>query len=317
MSDTRNLKKRNRIWWFVKQKAGQTIERSLDTEDLGVAQTRRDRLTQELIETDGLKWGERRKRTFAAVAELFAQKHFERIRPSSAQRYFASLKQLIPHFGAIQIDEIRSSHLAAFEDKRRAEGVVGASIRRDLACMSVMYSYAESWEWVARNPVKPYLFLRKRAGLKDSEPRERFLSHAEEDVIIARIAPKARDALIFAVDTGLRKNEQFSQLWPDVDLRARELLVRKEVAKNGKERTVPILKRTHQLLARMWDERDVRCPYVFATGQGKRYSLARPCRRPANVPASSSTSNGTTCAARAAVGCCRTGASASRSCRNG
>ena len=32
--DTRNLKKRNRIWWFVKQKAGKTIERSLDTEDL-------------------------------------------------------------------------------------------------------------------------------------------------------------------------------------------------------------------------------------------------------------------------------------------
>ena len=207
---------------------------------------------------------------------MFAKKHFERIRPSSAQRYFASLKQLIPHFGAIQIDEIRSSHLAAFEDKRRAEGIAGASIRRDLACMSVMYSYAESWEWVARNPVKPYLFLRKRAGLKDSPPRERFLSHPEEEMIIVRIAPKARDALIFAIDTGLRKNEQFSLPWVDVDLRARELLVRGQVAKNGKDRTVPLLPRTHQLLTRMWDERQLRCPYVFATAGGKRYSPGSP-----------------------------------------
>ena len=55
--DTRNLKKRNRIWWFVKQKAGKTIERSLDTEDLGVAQARRNRLAQELGESDGLNMG--------------------------------------------------------------------------------------------------------------------------------------------------------------------------------------------------------------------------------------------------------------------
>ena len=194
--------------------------------------------------------------------------------------------------------------------------------RRDLACMSVMYSYAESWEWVARNPVKPYLFLRKRAGLKDSPPRERFLSHPEEEMIIVRIAPKARDALIFAIDTGLRKNEQFSLPWVDVDLRARELLVRGQVAKNGKDRTVPLLPRTHQLLTRMWDERQLRCPTSSPQpGESATRRAARRCGRryrvPASAPASPSTSNGTTCGARAVAGCCRIAASAWRSCRSG
>ena len=208
------------------------------------------------------------------MAEVFAEKHFGRIKPSSARRYFVSLKQLVPHFGAMQIDEIRSVHLTSFEDKRRHDGVALSSIRRDLACMSVMFSYAESWDWVARNPVKPYLFEASRLGLKESDGRERYLSHPEEALILDRIAQKAGVAVTFAIDTGLRKNEQFSLPWVDVDLRARELLVRKDWAKSKRDRTVPILDRTHRLLTHMWANRTG--PYVFTTVQGRRYSLGSP-----------------------------------------
>jgi integrase/recombinase XerD len=275
MPDTRNLKKRGNIWWFVKQRNGETVEQSLATEDIGVAQTRRDRLVQKLKENDGLKWGERRKRTFAAVAEIFSKKHFPVIRPNSARRYVVSLNQLVPHFGRMQIDEIRSADLVKFQEKRRGDGVTNSSIRRDLACMSVLYSYAESWEWVTRNPVKPFLFEASRLGLKENDARERHLDHPEEELILERIAPKAAAAVVFAIDTGLRKNEQFSLPWVDVDLRARELLVRKEWAKSKKDRTVPLLDRTHRLLTQMWANRTT-CPYVFATAHGRRYSLGSP-----------------------------------------
>jgi integrase/recombinase XerD len=274
MSDTRNLKKRGNIWWFVKQKNNQTIEQSLATADLGVAKARRDRIAQDLRENDGLKWGERRKRTFEAVAEWFSKKHFPVVRPTSARRYVTSLNQLVPHFGNMQIDEIRSAHLTAFQEKRLAAGVTNSSIRRDLACMSVLYSYAEAREWVTRNPVKPFLFEASRLGLKENDARERFLKRPEEDLILDHIAPKAGIAATFAIDTGLRKNEQFSLPWVDVDLRARELLVRKEWAKSKRDRTVPILDRTHRLLTQMWANRT--SPYVFATAQGRRYSLGSP-----------------------------------------
>jgi integrase len=275
MADTRNLKKRDKIWWFVKQKNNQTIEQSLATEDLRVAQARRDRILQDLKENDGLKWGERRKRKFAAVAEWFSKKHFPVIRPTSARRYVTSLNQLVPHFGNMQIDEIRSAHLVAFKEKRLADGVTSSSIRRDLACMSVLYSYAEAEEWVTRNPVKPFLFKASKLGLKENDARERYLNHAEEALILEHIAPKAGAAVIFAIDTGLRKNEQFSLPWVDIDLRAREILVRKELAKSKRARTLPILDRTHQLLSRMWANRTA-SPYVFATGQDRRYSMGSP-----------------------------------------
>jgi len=181
---------------------------------------------------------------------------------------------ILTNFGTMQIDEIRSAHLTTFQEKRAADGVSNSSIRRDFACMSVLYSYAEAREWVTRNPVKPFLFEARRLGLKENDARERYLKHAEETAILERIAHKAGIAVTFAIDTGLRKNEQFSLPWVDVDLRARELLERKERAKSKRDRTVPILERTHRQLTQMWANRTG--PYVFSTAQGQRYSLGSP-----------------------------------------
>lgn len=272
MPDTRNLKKRGRIWWFVKQKGGETIEESLHTEDIGVAQTRRNRLLEELGASEAIRWGERKKWTLNAAAEKFAAEHFPNIKPAAARRYVVSMSHLLNHFGETRLDDVKSASLVSFELKRKADGVSSSTIRRDLACLSAIFSTAEYWEWVTYNPVKP--FLRGRAGLREGDPHERFLTHEEEAAILDVIAFKAGQAVTFAIDTGLRKEEQFSILWTDIDLRAKELTVRKEVSKSSRSRTVPLLERTWRMLREM--PRHLHCPYVFYTQDGERYSPGSP-----------------------------------------
>ena len=53
----------------------------------------------------------------------------------------------------------------------------------------------------------------------------------------------AKAAFVFAIDTGLRAEEQMGLLWQWVDLVKGEVYVPEELAKREKSRTVPLLPR--------------------------------------------------------------------------
>jgi integrase len=283
----KNLRRRGSVWYYRFFKDGREIEGSLETESLTVAKERLESVRRELT---GRKFGEQPRRTFEDAARRFAAEHFKTLKPSSRRRYVTSLLQLEQHLAGMALQSIGSSVLGDYEQARLKEGLIPSTIRRDLACLSSVYSRAEEWEWVTSNPVKPFLRKRSKAGLKESKPRTRNLSLEEEAGVLATAPPRARIAIIFAIDTGLRKEEQFSLEWPDVDLEAAEIRVRAEVAKSGEERSVPILPRTMALLKSM--TRGVGRVPVFVTGEGKRYSpqsptmyeaLQKACRR-AGIP---------------------------------
>lgn len=138
------------------------------------------------------------------------------------------------HFSGVYLDEIGSALLGDFERARLAHGVTPTTVRRDLACLSSLFSRAEEWEWTSSNPVKPYKRGRLRAGLKEGAARTRYLSTHEEAACLLAAPPGARDAISFAIDTGLRKEEQFSLLLTDIDLAGERIRVRAEVAKSGR-----------------------------------------------------------------------------------
>jgi integrase len=273
MSD-RNLRKRGRIYWYRIRRAGKTHEGSLQTENKGLA---RERLAEKLRELKAAGWGDAPKRTFKQAAERFAAEHFKAIKPSTAQRYYVSIGHLLDHFEKTRLADIGSSQLYAFEQKRRKQGAAAPTIRRDLACLSSIWSACETWEWTGErpNPIKPYMRGRARSGgLREAPARQRYLSHDEEKEILAEAAQKAKVAIAFAIETGLRKEEQFSLRRTDVDLKQRELTIRAEVAKSGKRRSVPLFERAVELLKAMPARLD--SPYVFTPQGGKRYSATSP-----------------------------------------
>jgi integrase len=206
----------------------------------------------------------------AEAIERFSEKHFKKLRRSSADRYAISIGHLIDYMSSVRLDEIGSAMLAEFAEARLEEASA-PTVRRDLACLSSIFSRAEEWEWVTYNPVKPFL---RGHGLKESEPRTRWLTHEEEDDIIPAAPRKAARAIIFAIDTGLRRNEQFSLLRTEVNLRAQLITVRAEIAKSGKRRQVPVLPRTLAMLKEMFAASV--SPYVFSTEKGEPYSKSSP-----------------------------------------
>jgi len=268
----KNIRLRGSTYWYRITKGGIAFEGSLETGNLAVA---RDRLEARRRELTATRFGEKPRRTFDDAARRFAAEHFKTLRPNSRKRYAVSLIALSKHLHMIPLDEIGSALLGDFERARLAEGVTTTTVRRDLACLSSLFSRAEEWEWIDRNPVKPFKRGRAKAGLKEGAARTRYLSADEEAAIIAAAPPRARDAIAFAIDTGLRKEEQFSLLISDVDLAANQVTIRAEVAKSGRQRHVPMHDRAREIAIRLAGDRIGNLP-LFVTLAGNRYSPQSP-----------------------------------------
>ncbi len=136
----RNLRKRGSVWWYCITKAGTTHEGSLETDSLAIAKDRLERIKRELTAS---KFGEKPRRTFDDASLRFAREHYKTLKPKSRKRYGVSLQALADHFEGVYLDEIGSAKLGDFERARLAQGVSTTTVRRDLACLSSLFSRAE------------------------------------------------------------------------------------------------------------------------------------------------------------------------------
>lgn len=256
---------RGKQWWARAQRNGRDRRVPLKTTSKTVAERR---YRQWLDDLDAIAWGDKPRRLFNEAATRFVDEHCKQLRPSSAKRYGVSLDWLADEFAGKYLDQIGSAALMEFERKRRDMGASPPTIRRDLACLSSIFGCCIEWEWCDANPVPPYMRRRKKRGLREAPPGTRYLSHNEEDKLLAAAALRLRELIIVAIDTGLRREEQLSLTWDRVDLAANEILLTGDT-KSGKPRRVPILPRSAQILVQL--PRHIRSPYVFHHRDGQRY----------------------------------------------
>lgn len=253
------LYRRGRVYWARAQRQGREYRRSLKTADRAVAEKR---LRTWLDELEAVAWGEKPRRSFDEAADRFIREHLTVLKPRAAERYGTSLKHLALHFGGRGLHQITSAELSGFETKRRTDGVRAGTIRRDLACLSSMLTSAIDWEWIedAGNPVPSYLRRRAKRGLKEATPRKTYLTEAEEVALLDKATGRAREAIMLAIDTGLRREELFSLTWPQVDL-VRGVITTTTMTKSGRIRKVPCPPRSARFLAQ--HPRYLDSPYVF------------------------------------------------------
>ncbi|WP_370642357.1 tyrosine-type recombinase/integrase [Afifella sp. H1R] len=259
--------RRGKIWWGRATRAGKEHRKSLGTQDRRVAETR---LRNWLNQLDKLKWGEKPARRWEDVWPHFLEQHAPTIKRSSLTRYGVSLKNLSRVLDGKTIQDVGTALLSDFVAMRRGDGVTSASIRRDLTCLSLIIAYCEEWEWVeaGSNPVPTFMRRMRRRGLKESPPRTRYLSPAEEEALLAHMSEPCRTAAILSIDTGLRDQEIFDLKWYQIDFDAG--LVRTTTkTKSGKARVIPLLPRSAQILAQR--PRHFQSPYVICHADGTRY----------------------------------------------
>ncbi len=66
---------------------------------------------------------------------------------------------------------------------------------------------------------------------------------------VPRFLDYLQPMFVISVESGIRRGEAFSLTWSDVDLKARKLTVRGEVAKSSQSRVVPLTTRAHAILS--------------------------------------------------------------------
>ncbi len=253
------LYRRGRVYWARAQRQNREHRRNLKTANRAIAE---QRLRAWLDELDAIAWGDKPRRSYAEAEEKFIREHLTTIKPRAADRYATSLKHLSGHFGGKMLNQITSGELSAFETKRRTQGVRAGTIRRDLACLSSVLTSCEDWEWIpdGGNIVPAYMRRRAKRGLREAPARTRYLTVAEEGLLLPAATLEARQTMTVSIDTGLRREEFFSLQWSQVDL-ARRLITTTTRTKSGRPRKVPLPERSAQILAQL--PRYLDCPYVF------------------------------------------------------
>lgn len=265
-----SIYRRGRVYWARAQRGGREFRESLKTSNRRLADKR---YRQWIDRLEAISWGDRPRYTFEEAVKRFIGEHLPTLKPSSARRYGISLKWLADKFEAVYLDQITRDKLAEFETWRRSAGTAAPTVRRDLACLSSLLASCEEWNWIedGKNLVPGFLRRRARRGLRESPPRTRYMTGAEEAKLLSAATPAVRNAIAVAVDTGLRREELFSLTWPQVDFR-RGVIATTKRTKSGRARTVPLPDRAAQILARLKEPSRgvITSLYVFRHEDGSR-----------------------------------------------
>ena len=228
---------------------------------------------------DAEVWGDKPRKTYGEGMRSFVLEHLPRLKSSTQARYRISARLLDPHFSGKYLDEITSARLAEFESERRRKGASAPTIRRDLLCLSSMFTHCEvDKEWCTINPVSSFLRRERRRGqLKENPPRTRYLSLGEEADLLAAAEPDMAAQMAMAIDTGLRKGELWALTWGQIRGGYREVHIPAGQFKSDRERVVPLLPRSAGFLAQLPRHlrRGGEPDWVFCKINGERYGERR------------------------------------------
>ena len=256
-----NLYRRGSVWWVRFQSDGRHIRRSAHTEKKSEAQAFLLRLMEEHAAEAR---DERPRYTYAeAVERFFAEAS---IKPRTKATYQSNDRACRPTLGSLRLADINRRALADHISARKQAGVTDATIRRDLAFLSSLFSMAMRWEWVDTNPVTA---VGKRS-LKESRPRTRFLTRAEFDALKYAAPDFLKPMLVLAVETGMRREELLSVTVRSIDLQRREIHLDK--TKTNAPRRVPLVDTAVVTVESLLNAPDrPSSPYLFCKADGSRY----------------------------------------------
>lgn len=145
---------------------------------------------------------------------------------------------LVPYFGRFNLRDISPQHIEDFRTERLQKDRHGKKIKpittnRDLALLKGVFSKAIDYGYASTNPVK-----RVKMIPESDCARERILTPAEEQTLLAKSAQHFRPFLVVALNTGMRRGEILNLKWPQIDFEKRVVYVIK--TKSSRNRIVPM-----------------------------------------------------------------------------
>lgn len=167
--------------------------------------------------------------------EDFSKKYLEHSKVNKAQKSYilntGNIKAMMPYFKGKYLVEITPQEIERFKAERSAK-VKPATVNRDIACLKNMLNKAIQWGYLQLNAMKGVSLLKEPPG------RLRFLSEDEISVLLRELSPGARNIVLVAMYTGMRKSEILNLNWSNVDLNNKMIIIEK--TKTNERRIIPI-----------------------------------------------------------------------------
>jgi site-specific recombinase XerD len=180
----------------------------------------------------------------AADALVYSQEH-----KASYPGDRSTVGKLLPTFGKIPLDNITPQTIKAYLDKR--DDLTKTTINRYRGTISMIFQEAIRNGKATANPARLVRLHR------EDNSRVRFVTFAEEATIrgiIRERCPTHEPEMTLALETGMRRGEQYSLEWDRVDVQRRQLLLLK--TKNGTARVVILTTAAVAALEELRERRD-------------------------------------------------------------
>lgn len=192
--------------------------------------------------------------TFEAFHKAWLAAKTKRLAPGTIKVYGDRLDgHLLPFFGRLGLRDIDAALIEQYITKRLEGGGAPGTVLQEMAILSGIFKRAMRDKLVTMNPVS----LAEKPKLDNTILR--YLDLEEERTLLAHSAPHLRQAIVFAINTGLREQEQCELLWSDVKTDVRKIIVRK--AKSKRERAVDYGETVAKILEGL--PRFIGSPYAF------------------------------------------------------
>ena len=166
--------------------------------------------------------------------------NYQHKRDPNFKREYSRLKILKHHLGSYHLSRISTSRIALFRDMRLAQGLLPATVVKDIHTLSKLLKMAKN-EWNIYLPDNPIQSLKKP---KSGPHRVRRITSQEENILISKSAYQMQSVIIFAIETAMRLGEILSLRWSDIN----DDVALLKHTKNGEVRYVPFNKKVIHLL---------------------------------------------------------------------
>ena len=130
-----------------------------------------------------------------------------------------------------------------------------------------MLNKAVEWGMLEGNPFKKG----QKLMFKENNHRLRFLSEAEIKALLAVCPPHLRPIVETALLTGMRKEELLSLKWEQINHGLINLIKTKSV----NPRLIPISGRLVEIFQQLRHQNQLKSPYVFCDGEGRRFNSVK------------------------------------------